>query len=29
VMLFVAANLLAVAALIAWPQIVLLPLRWF
>jgi C4-dicarboxylate transporter, DctM subunit len=29
VMPFVAANLLAVAAIIAWPQIVLLPLRWF
>ena len=29
VMPFVAANLVAVAAIIAWPQIVLLPLRWF
>lgn len=29
VMPFVIANLVAVAAIIAWPQIVLLPLRWF
>ncbi len=29
VMPFVAANLLAAAAIIAWPRIVLLPLRWF
>jgi C4-dicarboxylate transporter, DctM subunit len=29
VMPFVAANLVAVAAIIAWPQLVLMPLRWF
>lgn len=29
VMPFVAANLLAVAAIITWPQLVLMPLRWF
>ncbi|MCU0969002.1 MAG: TRAP transporter large permease [Rubrivivax sp.] len=29
VMPFVVANLVAVAAIIAWPQIVLAPLRWF
>ncbi len=29
VMPFVAANLLAVGVIIAWPQVVLAPLRWF
>lgn len=29
VMPFLVANLVAVAALIAWPQLALMPLRWF